>query len=83
MNPSLSQYAFSASQHCSFSFVIKKITIFKEFDAASVPGSLFLLMAYIPGEIPVPVLNSFDGKLHEHSANLKLIIIMLRMLSYF
>ena len=75
MNPSLSQYACSASQHCSDSFVIKKITFLKEFDAASVPDPLFLLMAYIPGEIPVPVLNSFDGKLHELSANLELIII--------
>ena len=65
-----SQYACSASQCYSDSFDIKKITFLKEFDAASVPDALFLLMAHIPGEIPVPV-----PKLYKLRENLELIII--------
>ena len=34
-------------------------------------------MAFIPGEILVPIIDSFDGWLHELSANLELIIIII------
>ena len=79
MRPTLA----NTGQHCSDSFVIKRDTSFSQRkDILSGPDPLFLLLAYIPGEIPVPILNSFDGRLHELSANLELII-MLRMSSYF
>ena len=62
----MQQLANTAQTHLSK----KNITFLKELDAASVPGALFLLMAYIPCEIPVLVL-----KLHELRSNLELIII--------
>ena len=71
MRPTLA----NTGQHCSDSFVIKRDTSFSQRkDVVSGPDPLFLLLAYISGEIPVPILNSFDGRLHELSANLELII---------
>ena len=67
-----SQYASDASQHC----ILKKDHFSQRKDAASVSDPLILLLAYIPGGIQVPLLKSFDGRLHKLSANLELITII-------